>query len=85
MPPYEEPWTRQARALGFASEAEMLHHLYAEQFRSIRQMADMLGHSAFNVRRRLRLLRVKLRPRGGPNHLIPTGGRSPTGKRREAG
>jgi len=80
MPTYEQPWTREARALGFASEAEMLNHLYLQQFRSIRQIAQMLGYSAFNVRRRLHRMGVKLRPRGGPNHLASTGGKiSPTG------
>jgi hypothetical protein len=79
MPPIEESWIKQARMLGFPSEAAMLRDFYARQGRSIREVASLLGQTPSNVRRRLLVLGVRLRERGGPNHLAPIGGKPSRG------
>lgn len=63
----EESWIEVARALGFDSEEEMLRHLYSVQKFSINQMSRIVGYSSFSVRRRLLLLNIVLRSRGGSN------------------
>lgn len=63
----EESWKGIADSLGFRSEEEMLRHLYGIQKFSINQIAKIVGYTSFSVRRRLIMLRVNLRARGGPN------------------
>jgi hypothetical protein len=61
------PWTPEARALGFQSEESMLRNLYEEQRLSLSKIARMLKHSVCAVSMRLRSYNVALRSRGGPN------------------
>lgn len=61
----EESWRPAAEALGFTSEEEMLRNLYLLQKHSIKQIAHTLGYSTFAVRRRLLILNVQMRQRGG--------------------
>lgn len=64
----EESWAPIAQTLGFQSEEEMLNHLYTLQRFSINQISRIVGYSGFSVRRRLILLNINLRGRGGPNN-----------------
>lgn len=64
-----EDWTPYAKTLGYASEEEMLKDLYITQGFSAEDIATRLGFSRNNVRRRLTLLGVKFRARGGKNNL----------------
>ena len=59
-----EEWTGLAKALGYATEKEMLIELYKEF--NLRQMSKILGHSTFTIRQRLMDMGVTLRLRGGP-------------------
>ena len=61
----EESWGPEAKTLGFPNETTMLKHLYLEEECSIHQIAKILGYSPWSVRRRLLMLRVPLRSRGG--------------------
>lgn len=63
----EESWRDVADTLGFNSEEEMLRHLYTIQKFSINQISRIVGYTSFSVRRRLLMLSVVLRGRGGPN------------------
>lgn len=59
-------WQEYAETLGFGSEAEMLPLLYKTM--STKTLGDLIGVDPATVRFRLRKLRVKMRPRGGPWH-----------------
>lgn len=63
----EESWRPIAATLGFRDEEEMLKELYLKQGFSISEISHVVGYSRFNVRRRLILLHVPLRSRGGDN------------------
>jgi len=73
MPILEESWNELARTLGFESEEKMLRSLYVDEGFSLNELASVVERSALTVRRRLILLRISLRGRGGPNR---TGKRS---------
>ena len=73
MPTLEESWLPYARTLGFESEAQMLETLYLEEGLSLSDIGQVVAKSRIAVRRRLIMLGVPLRDRGGPNR---------TGKRR---
>ncbi len=75
MPILEESWNECARALGFESEEKMLRSLYLDEGFSLNELAGVVERSALTVRRRLILLGINLRGRGGPNrtgkrHLV---------------
>lgn len=66
----ETSWTAEAQTLGYQDEREMLNDLYFEHGYSINQIAKVLGHSSFVVRKRLMMLvKLPLRQRGGPNNV----------------
>lgn len=66
MPANEQDFCREVSALGYESEKEMLVDLYSTY--SLSEMAKILGYSTFCIRRKMILLGIKLRPRGGTNN-----------------
>ena len=62
-----ESWDPIAHTLGYKNEAEMLRDLYKTL--SIDEIAKKLGYSRGGVRRRLIMLDVDMRGRGGKNNL----------------
>lgn len=63
-----ENWHSVAATLGFDSESEMLKNLYMEQKFSLNQLRHILGYSTYSIRRRLILLGIEMRARGGPDN-----------------
>ena len=68
MPAIEENWQPVADTLGFRDVEHMLKDLYLAMNFSIHDIAKVVGYSSFAVRKRLVMLGVPLRSRGGPNH-----------------
>lgn len=68
MPILDQSWNPEAQTLGYENEREMLIDLYNEQNFSIGQIAEVIGYSAFSVRKRLMMFGVSLKSRGGPNN-----------------
>lgn len=64
-----ESWDPAAHTLGYKDEREMLVDLYVNQKYSITDLATRLGYSRNNIRKRLSLLGVKFRGRGGRNNV----------------
>lgn len=62
---HTESWQPIASTLGFRTEEEMLKHLYIQQAFSLSEMSKILGFSTWSVRRRLQLLGVPMKQRGG--------------------
>jgi hypothetical protein len=65
--PTAAPLNDLAELLGFKDEEDMLRQLYKHH--SIHQIAAKLGYSDFTIRARLVRAGVKMRPRGGANHV----------------
>ena len=66
MPTLAESWLPVAKTLGYDSEKAMLADLYTVQQYSLDDLAKRLGYARGNVRRRLLLHGIPIRPRGGP-------------------
>lgn len=65
-----ESWLPIAQTLGFATEKEMLEHLYVKEGWSIDDIAKRLGYARINVRKRLLQHNITLRGRGGNNRHV---------------
>lgn len=70
MPITPESWQPIADTLGFRNEGEMLMNLYLQQEFSLREMGLILGYSSISIRRRLIMLGVPMRLRGGAANRI---------------
>jgi hypothetical protein len=66
-----ESWDPIAHTLGYKHEVAMLLDLYVVQHLSMEEMARKLGYSKGNIRKRLTIMGVTIKGRGGPNN--PTG------------
>lgn len=69
MPTVAENWDPIASTLGYKNSKDMLIDLYVNQHFSIEDLAKRLGYSKNNLRRRLLMLGIQLRSRGGKNNL----------------
>ena len=67
MPTLPESWLQIAQTLGYPSEREMLRDLYSKHRLSVTELAEILGFSRTNVRRRLVYNFIVPRGRGGDN------------------
>lgn len=65
-----ESWQPIANTLGFRTEEEMLKHLYVQQGFSLNELSKILGPSFWAIRRRLVLLGVPMRRRGGARQRL---------------
>lgn len=64
---FDNDWDLLARHSGYTDEREMLEDLYEEEGHSIAEIASRLGAGTATINRRLDLLGIKKRGRGGAN------------------
>lgn len=64
-----ESWDPIAKVIGYDNEREMLEDLYGKQGLSYQQLADVLGYSRGNVRRRILSYGIEPAKRGGAQRV----------------
>jgi hypothetical protein len=63
-----DDWDYTARQLGYKDERDLFQRLYVEEGRSISMLAQMLKSGTATISRRLDMLEISKRPRGGDNN-----------------
>lgn len=64
----KENWNQIAQTAGYPDEATMWYQMYTIEGRKIIEISKTLGYSTCCISRRMRLLKIDMRPRGGANN-----------------